>query len=222
MIKLRTELHAGTYLRSLVIVAVAMMTVMVACSNGDDGSDPSTAPAESASVEASAVTDEQAAADATEEEAGSEPTAGDPAAALDFGSGTGSITLGDETFELAVGPGTGICRDVFDMIQASGKVTDGRDIQGDFSIPPLDWESYEDQRYDPPSVELEITSTGDDNADWRADAGWAEDFDKVGQSQVDSYEKDGLTASGTATFANAWDASDELVQGSFEISCAES
>lgn len=221
MIKLRTTLHAGTSLRSLTIVVVAMMTVMAACSNGDDGSDPSTAPAESAVAQASAATDDQAAVNTTNEEAGSEPTAGD-AAALDFGSGTGSITLGGETFELAVGPGTGICRDVFDMIQASGKVTDGRDIQGDFSIPPLDWESYEDQRYDPPSVELEITSTGDDNADWRADAGWAEDFDKVGQSQVDSYEKDGLTASGTATFANAWDASDESVQGSFEISCAES
>jgi hypothetical protein len=220
VIRLRTVLRAGIYLGSLTIVAVAMMTVMIACSNGDDGADPSTAPAESAVAQASAATDDQTATDATDGEAGSEPTAA-AAPVLDFGSGTGSITLGDETFDLAVGPGTGICRDVFDMIQASGKVTDGRDIQGDFSIPPLDWESYEDQRYDPPSVELEITSTGDDNADWRADARWAEQFDKVGQSQVDSYEKDGLTASGTATFANAWDASDESVQGSFEISCAE-
>ena len=50
--------------------------------------------------------------------------------ALDFGSGTGSITLAGETFELAVGPGTGLCRDVFGIIQAGGTVTDGRDIQG--------------------------------------------------------------------------------------------
>ena len=84
-------------------------------------------------------------------------------------------------------------------------MTDGRDIQGEFAIPPLDWESYDDGRYDPPSVELEITSTGDDNARWRADAAWAAENGVEGSSQVDAYEKDGLTASGTATFANAWD-----------------
>jgi len=141
--------------------------------------------------------------------------------APDFGSGTGSITLGDESFELAIGPGTGLCRDVFGIIQAGGQVTDGRDIEGEFMIPPLDWETYTDGRYDPPSVDLEITSTGDDNAHWRADAAWAEENDKVGMSQVDSYEKDGLTASGTATFAHAWNLQAESVQGSFEVSCAE-
>jgi len=88
-------------------------------------------------------------------------------------------------------------------------------------IPPLDWETYADGRYDPPSVELKITSTAEDNARWRADAGWAQENDKAGMSQVDSYQKDGLTASGSAMFANAWNGEAESVQGSFEISCAE-
>ncbi len=65
------------------------------------------------------------------------------------------------------------------------------------------------------------TSTSDDNARWRADAAWAQENDKVGMSQVDSYEKEGLVASGSATFANAWNSAADSVQGSFEISCAE-
>jgi hypothetical protein len=48
----------------------------------------------------------------------------------------------------------------------------------------------------------------------------AQENDKAGLSQVDSYEKDGLAASGSATFANTWDSEAESVQGSFQISCA--
>jgi hypothetical protein len=220
-------------LSRLGVLAAALLALVVACSNGDDDGAATVAPDEPAATEAPAATDAPAADDGTEGDAGSEPTAGDAApteavgaaataaAALDFGSGTGSITLGDETFELAIGPGTGLCRDVFGIIQAGGKVADGRDIDGEFMIPPLDWETFTDGRYDPPSVELKITSTGEDNARWRADAGWAQETDKVGMSQVDSYEKDGLTASGKATFANAWNSETESVQGTFEISCAE-
>lgn len=107
------------------------------------------------------------------------------------------------------------------IIDAGGEVADDHDIDGELTIPPLDWETYEDGRYDPPAVELQITSTGEDNARWRADAAWAQENDKGGMSQVDAYEKDGLAASGTATFANAWDSETESVQGSFEISCSE-
>lgn len=219
MIEIRSAMPAVGSRRRLSIVAVALLTVVVACSNGDDGGTAAESPAEQAATGTPAATAGQVAEATPEAEGETEPAAGE-AAALDFGSGTGSITLGDETFELAIGPGTGICRDVFGIIQASGTVTDGRDIKGEFSIPPLDWESFSDGRYDPPSVDLEITSTGDDNAHWRADAAWAEENGKVGKSQVDSYEKDGLTASGTATFANAWNSAAESVQGSFEIDCA--
>jgi len=219
-------------LSRLGVLAAALLIVAVACSNGDDDGAATAAPAEPAATEAPTATDVPTADAGTEPDAGSEPTteaaptdaaaaAATAAAALDFGSGTGSITLGGETFELAIGPGTGLCRDVFGIIQAGGKVADGRDIDGDFMIPPLDWETFTDGRYDPPSVELKITSPGEDNARWRADAGWAQETDKVGLSQVDSYEKDGLSASGTATFANAWNSETESVQGTFEISCAE-
>lgn len=198
-------------------LAVGVMAVAVACSGSDDGGAATEAPTEPAATDVADVTVAPAADTEADTEADTDPAA--DAGAPDFGSGTGSITLGDETFELVIGPGTGLCRDVFGMIQAGGEVADGRDIEGDISIPPLDWESYDDGRYDPPSVELKITSTGDDNASWVADAGWAAEFDKVGLSQVDSYEKDGSTASGTVTFANAWDPADESVQGSFEVSC---
>jgi hypothetical protein len=220
VIQARSIRSPAPHLRSLSIVAVALLTVVVACSSDDDDGAAATAPPEPAANDTSAATDEPAADPATGGEDDGAPASGD-AAAFDFGSGSGSITLGDETFELAIGPGTGICRDVFGIIQASGTVTDGRDVEGEFAIPPLDWETYTDGRYDPPSVALEITSTGDDNASWRADAAWAEENGKAGMSQVDSYEKDGLSASGTATFANNWNTEAESVQGSFEISCAE-
>ena len=71
------------------------------------------------------------------------------------------------------------------------------------------------------SVSTYGSVTGDDNGRWVADAGWAEEFGKVGMSQVDSYEKDGLSASGTATFSNAWNAEAESITGSFSVSCAE-
>lgn len=214
MLDIRSTIPEAGAWRPLSVLAVAVMTIVVACSDGESATVATAAPTDADAVEEPAAEDAQVDASPADEagadEAGPE---------LDFGSGTGSITLGDETFELAIGPGTGLCRDVFGIIQAGGQVTDGRDIQGDFAIPPLDWESYDDGRYDPPSVELEITSTGDDNARWRADAGWAAENGLEGSSQVDSYEKDGLTASGTATFANAWNPDDEAIQGSFEISC---
>ncbi len=59
----------------------------------------------------------------------------------------------------------------------------------------------------------------DFDARWRADAGWATEKDMVGMSQVESYEKNGLTASGTATFARAWNTEAESIEGSFEVSC---
>lgn len=214
MIDVRSALPAGGSWRRLVVLAPALLVVAVACS--DDSSAATEAPATEAPVatEAPTATEVPAATGAPE-------AAASAASALDFGSGSGSITLGEETFEFTIGPGAGLCRDVFGIIQAGGSVAGDRDIEGQFSIPPEDWESFEDGRYDPPSVELEITSTGDDNARWIADASWAQEFDKVGMSQVDSYEKDGQTASGTATFANSWDPTDASVQGSFEISCAE-
>jgi hypothetical protein len=215
VIELRSALSTTAAWRPLIVVTVPLLAIVVACSSDDDGT-ATVAPSEPAATESA----ESAASETTEPESeGSEAAA--PPDAPDFGSGTGSITLGGETFELAIGPGTGLCRDVFDIIQAGGEVPGERDIEGEFSIPPLDWESYDDGRYDPPSVELKITSDGDDNGRWIADARWAAENDKVSLSQVDSYEKDGLTASGSATFANAWDADAEPLQGSFEVSCAE-
>ncbi len=228
MIHVRTAMPAVGSSRMLSVLAAVLVTAALACSNGDGDGGTSAASAEPVATVAPAATDAPAVEEGAEGEAADgEQAISDAAptdaiaAALDFGSGTASITLGEETFELAIGPGIGLCRDVFGIIQAAGQVADGRDIEGDFMIPPLDWETYADGRYDPPSVALEINSTGEDNARWRADAAWAQEHDKVGMSQVDSYEKDGLAASGSATFADSWNSEAGSVQGSFEISCDE-
>lgn len=64
-------------------------------------------------------------------------------------------------------------------------------------IPPADWATYTDGRYDPPKLEVE-----DEAADivWIASEEWAATNGIEGSSQIDSYEIEGLTASGTATF----------------------
>ena len=63
------------------------------------------------------------------------------------------------------------------MIQAGGYVTDGR-------------EALTDDRYDPPSIEVEDK---DDNRSWQADAAFAAQSGSEGRSQVDDFEMDGPT-----------------------------
>jgi hypothetical protein len=147
---------------------------------------------------------------------------------IDFGSGAAVVTIGDERYEFSMATETigsttyfGVCRELFGLIQAAGHVT-GRAITVGIEIPPVDWDSYEDQRYDPPSIEVDID---DPYATWVADADWAAANGVEGQSQVDAYQKDGLYAAGSATFFEAGalfqDPPGAPVQGTFEVRCAD-
>jgi hypothetical protein len=147
---------------------------------------------------------------------------------FDFGSGAAVVTIGDERYEVSMATETidstaylGVCQELFGLIQADGHATDGRAITVGIMIPPVDWDSYEDGRYDPPRIEVRID---DPYATWVADADWAAANGVEGQSQVDAYQKDGLHAAGSATFieesALFQDPPGVPVQGTFEVRCA--
>jgi hypothetical protein len=148
---------------------------------------------------------------------------------LDFGSGVAVVTIGDERYEFSMATETigsttylGVCQELFGLIQADGHATDGRAITVAIMIPPLDWDSYEDERYDPPRIVVDID---DPYARWVADADWAFANGVDGQSQVDAYEKDGLYAAGSATFmeegALFQSPPGVPVLGTFEVRCAD-
>jgi hypothetical protein len=82
----------------------------------------------------------------------------------------------------------------------------------DLEVPPVDWETYGDDRFDPPAVEVEDNES---NADWVADAG----DELTAGGDVGDYEQEGATASGSATFVNSWDSEADPVEGTFEIDC---
>lgn len=163
------------------------------------------------------------------------PAAGSPAASIpgtlldgfDFGSGGAVVIIGDDRYEFSMATETigtttflGVCRELFGLIQAEGHASDGNATVG-MMIPPVDWDSYEDERYDPPRIEVRID---DPYATWIADADWAAANGVEGQSQVDVYQLDGLTAVGSATFleqtAPFQVPPGEPVEGRFEIRCA--
>ncbi|MCD9624872.1 hypothetical protein [Rhabdothermincola salaria] len=148
---------------------------------------------------------------------------------LDFGDGGARVTIGNTTYEFELGGNStvgsttymGVCQTLFGMIAGTGYDTEGRAITIDFEIPPPDWETYEDGRFEdsPPRIEIE---NSDDDTGWLA--GQTRAGLDAGSSQIVDWESDGDRASGTATFVamEPWGApveGAEPVTGSFELGC---
>jgi hypothetical protein len=136
-------------------------------------------------------------------------------------TGSASVTIGDETFEFSLAgtatvEGTtyvGRCTTLFGMIAASGFATDGRDITVELDVPPVDWATYDDGRFEPPAIRVE---DNEGNANWIADE--ADDF--VSGSGVFEFEQEGVDASGVARFVDAWDPGSDPIAGTFTVDCA--
>ena len=200
---------------TIVLGLVALLFAgLSACGGDDDDNGEDTSPAAERSGD-----DEDNANDDSGNDDGTEDN--DDSGGFDFGAGTAVVTIGDRTFEFDLTSGSAVCRDVFDAIQVSGKSTDDENVTLSMWIPPSNWDTFDDNRYDPPSVEVEDDTN---NNQWIADPNSPYEIDG-GNSQVDSFEKDGLRASGTATFTDAYallrGESLEPVQGTFEVSCEE-
>jgi hypothetical protein len=163
--------------------------------------------------------------DSGDDDSGDDNGDDDGGTGLDFGSGMAVVTIGDERFEFEITGdlASGVCREVFGALQVAATSSDGRDITLSMIIPPEDWATYDDNRYEPPAIGI-LDDSEQIRRDFQANEA-LEEFQGSGMSQVDSFELDGLTASGTATFIDSWalvlgnDA--EPVQGTFALDCTE-
>jgi hypothetical protein len=207
-------------LRTTVVLALLALLLagLAACGgNDDDDADPF----DPGSGDQSDDNGDDGSGDDDGDDGGSEDDGDDDG--FDFGTGTAVVTVGDNRYEFDLTAGFVVCRDVFDAIQVSGPSAADENVSLDAWIPPTDWESFDDGRYDPPQVTIEDDTN---DAKWVADQARVEllpDFPE--ESRVDSYEKDGMSAAGTATFIDEYallrgDPA-EPVQGTFEIACAE-
>jgi len=217
----------------MIVLALMLMAVagLSACGGDDDDGNGGSAPASDDSGDDQDNASDNGAGDSDDGADDGDDDAGDSdcddgsddsndSGGFDFGAGKAVVTVGDKTFEFDLTSGSAVCRDVFGGLQVGGRSTDDENVTLDMWIPPTNWDTYDDNRYDPPSVEVEDDTS---NKDWVADLNSAYEIEE-GKSQVDSYEKDGLRASGTATFTDVYalfSGSAETVQGTFEVSCEE-
>jgi hypothetical protein len=190
----------------------------LACGGGDDqgGTSPG--------IDESPTTD-----DNQEPHNGATSTSGLP----EFGGGgTAVLTVGDEQFEPVLANRTvagaeelGFCRDVFGGLQAFGyaEADDGRIIEVTMWIPPTNWETYADGRYDPPRIEIAIKDADGHILNTYIADKTVEAFS--GESQVDEYELDGTRASGMVTFTDEFAANQhknpDPRHGSFDVNCGK-
>jgi hypothetical protein len=155
---------------------------------------------------------------------------------LDFGDGGARVVLGDRTYEFTLGgnspeiDGTtylGVCQSLFGALAGAGyELQDDQVVTMEFELPPADWESYEDGRFDtsPPRMKIEDVETEEA---WIADLTLADSYPEIaGSSQIDEWVTDGTRSSGNATFTaiTPWSApveGAEPLQGTFELGCAD-
>ncbi|NNE95147.1 MAG: hypothetical protein HKN24_03885 [Acidimicrobiales bacterium] len=210
-----------TTLATVTVTLVACLTLS-ACGGDDEETETTTdstttlvadaEPDDSGAGDADATTDtaESAAEDVPEEDA---QDAGD----FDFGTGVARVTIGDTSYEFDLTTGFTVCQDIFGGLQVAGNDASG-DANVEMWIPPTDWETYTDGRYDPPSIIVEDDTL---NVRWIADSNRVELIpDWPAASNVDSYTKDGNASTGTATFVDDYSFSEgEPVAGTFEVAC---
>lgn len=229
------------------VLAVSLATM--GCGGEQDGADDDVATVETESSDP-AETAGAAVESADAAPAGSEATPSDDGTAdgnlddqvqdvlddLDVGDGSARVVLGDRTYEFTLGGNSpavdgktylGSCQTLFGAIAGTGyELQDGEVATIEFELPPEDWESYEDGRFDTTAPRIKIEDIATEEA-WVADATFTELYPEVaGVSQVDEWVTDGATASGTATFTaiEPWSApveDAEPLQGTFELSCAD-
>lgn len=218
-------------MRLLALIAAASL-LLIGC--GDDG-DSSDAQLDTGATEDTPTGESDADGSSGDDaDATSDDDVGDLVDDLDFGDGTARVTVGDVDYEFSLGgnesaDGTtfiGVCQELFGLIAGNGFVSGDPETTIDFEIPPPDWESYDDGRFDntEPRIEIEL---GDDGG-WAADPTLATNRPEIeGQSQIDEWTLDGAVAAGTATFIEMEPFSAPVegatpVEGSFEIGCAAS
>ena len=196
------------------LIVLATLGLLFAACGGDtsEGDSPDTTAAPTADTTTAPASDDEPAASTTVP-----PDDGEDSTSVE-GVGVGTVTIGDETFEFGdLGqPGLQCDPEAFGVgFLAALQSTDGNDGTLSVGIP---FPGEEETAGIMPQL---LVSIGD--LDWMANEELAAEQEITGSSQVDSYEIDGNTISGTATFAerNSQFSGDLVVEtGTFEVTCA--
>ncbi len=231
--------------RATVLVVGAL--VLGACGDEDGDPDGQAAVAEAEGTEDVGTAEGSSEADpvSTEEDVGSDDAEADAGDGdelqelldeLDFGDGGARVVLDGATYEFTLGGNSGeidgktylgICQQLFGAITGAGYDTrDGRVLTVEFDIPPVDWESYEDGRFETVTPRIKVEEVATETA-WVADMALADTYAQVaGSSQIDEWASDGTVASGTATFIEIEPYGEPVegaapLQGTFELACAQ-
>jgi hypothetical protein len=203
---------------------VVVFLTLSACGGGDEQTEITTdfteTPVTEAEPDQADAGDADAPTDTTETDAEDVPDVDVPdAGTYGFGTGVARLTIGVTSYEFDLTTGFTVCQDIFGGLQVAGNDASG-EANVQMWIPPTDWETYSDDRYDPPSIIVE-----DDTLDvrWIADSNRVELIpDWPAASNVDSYAKEGNAATGTATFVDDYSFSEgEPVSGTFQVACEE-
>lgn len=199
------------------LALLSVLALLIAACGGDSGDDTAATQADTGS--------DTTTAQESDPESESPDTTAAPSGGDDDGSssdvdgiGVGTVTIGGETFEFgdAGQPGLQCMPEAFGVaFLAALQRTDG-DGGINLGIP---FPGEEDTAGIMP--ELQVSA---DDAEWFANEEWAAERDiPAGSSQVDSYEIDGNTIRGTATFYNRdsqFGEPEEIETGTFEVTCA--
>ncbi|GBE24005.1 hypothetical protein BMS3Bbin02_00270 [bacterium BMS3Bbin02] len=210
-------------MRFRVVALVAVMAMVVAsCGGGGTGSSPAETPVGETGSNAGTGAEDAPSADPDESE--------NPSDQSGVGEAMAVVTVGDTRYEFARNETEGylyVCSNLVGGVQAFLYDVlydvDVRPIVVEIWIPPEDWDTYTDGRFDPPRIAI----TDDLNVNnWLADIAFQEANPGTfvaGSTQVDDFVNDGFRASGTATFLpirpGRMPEGAQPVQGTFEIQC---
>jgi hypothetical protein len=182
----RMKIHST--LLAIVLFFAGSVLFVAACGDDDDSSGSAPAASDSSGGEANGNN----ATDESDEENGDGDStdAEELVDSLDFGDGAAMVTIGDIQYEFALGGNitadgttrTGVCQSLFGLLAGQGYDPEGSELGIEFEIPPPDWESYDDGRFDTSTPKILIEGVRHESlpADdpnpggWRADIEWQE------------------------------------------------
>lgn len=208
-------MHA--FIRPSTVVLLSVIGLLAAaCGSSADPTASPVAPATSAPAlsEAPAPTDESS------DELTNEPTeapADEPAEAPSTsGDDTAAVTIGDTTYEFDASVNIiGRCDpDFFGAFWVSGAGTTDASAVLNMLLIPEDAVNHQE------TSTITVNLKDSEGRNWRADEDGGESAE-AGESRVTSFEIDGKTVTGTASFVDTYTPERPTAEGTFTASCSE-
>lgn len=218
---------------AIVGLLVLVPLLAVACGGSGDGDSPFVGGSsdDGGSSAAATPSNDDSSGDSGGSDDAATPESGEPSdsSLTDIDPDTALVVIGDERFEFDISSAFGdACITMFGVVAGIGDAKDGSDVRIDIEIPPVDYEG--DPAYEGMFPNIEVR----DDVNFRSfqaggDFTYLEEPPAPEESQVVSFENDGVSATGTATFLDMQalsnhifndDPRPEPVQGTFEIRCS--